>query len=192
MERCRALFTKPPLVHQAEEIAAQCAFSASSLPEVGRLLHVLASQITTGRIGEIGTGCGVGAAWMVSALRPNVTFFSVELDQSRATAVQSLFRHLPNVHILHGDWHQLLDHSPFDLLFADGGRVKQHKPEQILAALRHGGLLVLDDLTPLEHWPPEWQGQPDPVRASWLNDTRVAATEIQVTATSAVILATRL
>lgn len=128
---------------------------------------------------------------MASALNPAVPFFTIEIDVPRAQAVQALFAHLPQVHVLPGDWHALLDYGPFALLFADGGGAKRLEPELVLSALRPGGLLVLDDLTPEEYWPPEWQGQPDPVRIFWLNDRRVAATEIRVTATSAVILATR-
>jgi predicted O-methyltransferase YrrM len=92
---------------------------------------------------------------------------------------------------LQGDWHDILAHGPFALLFADGGKAKQDEPEAILQAVRPGGLIVLDDLTPQNQWPPEWRGQPDPVREFWLKDPRVAATEVLVTPSMAVILAAR-
>ncbi|MBN3899820.1 MAG: hypothetical protein HWQ41_32485 [Nostoc sp. NOS(2021)] len=38
--------SSPSLVQQAEFLAAQLEFTQSSLPEVGRLLHVLTSHIT--------------------------------------------------------------------------------------------------------------------------------------------------
>lgn len=182
----------PPLVQQAQALAARQQFPHSSLMEVGRLLRVLTGQIDAGRIGEIGSGVGVGAAWIVSALRPAATFFTIELDTGRAGLVRQLLADCPNVHALHGDWHALLAHAPFDLLFADGGQAKRNDPEPLIDALRPGGLILLDDLTPEEHWPPEWRGQTDPVRAFWLHDPRLAATELRVTATSAVILASRL
>ena len=50
---------------------------------------------------------------------------------------------------------------------------------------------MLDDLTPEDQWPAEWRGKPDPVRAVWLNESRVVAMELLVTPTSAVVLATR-
>jgi len=62
----------------------------------------------------------------------------------------------------------------------------------VLGALRPGGMVVLDDMTPEEHWPPEWQEQPDIVREFWLNDARLSATEILTTATTSAILATRI
>ena len=57
----------PPVVARALELERELGFGGSSIPEVGRLLHVLAGQGGRARVGEIGTGAGVGAAWIVSA-----------------------------------------------------------------------------------------------------------------------------
>ncbi|QLE58561.1 O-methyltransferase [Nostoc sp. TCL26-01] len=187
-----AIASIPPLVKKAESLAAQIDFTQSSLPEVGLLLRVLTSHITQGRIGEIGSGCGVGAAWIVSSLHPDSQFITVEIDSHLATNVQQLFINRSNVTVLQGDWHDLLTYAPFDLLFADGGRAKIVEPEILITALKPGGFILLDDLTPEEYWPPEWQGRSDPIREFWLKDTRIIATEIRVTAKSAVILATRI
>ncbi|OUL24861.1 hypothetical protein BV372_28505 [Nostoc sp. T09] len=173
-------------------LAAQIEFTQSSLPEVGRLLHVLTNHVTQGRIGEIGTGCGVGAAWIVSALHPDTTFITIEIDSQLATLVQQLFADKSNIRVLQGDWHNLLTDAPFDLLFADGGKAKLTEPQTLITAVKLGGLIVLDDLTPEEYWPPERQGRTDPIREFWLKDPRIAATEIRVTAKNAVILATRI
>jgi predicted O-methyltransferase YrrM len=62
----------PPLVRRALELERELGFDRSSIPEVGRLLHLLAAQRGRMRVGEIGTGCGVGAAWIASALPPHV------------------------------------------------------------------------------------------------------------------------
>lgn len=181
----------PSLVAQAMGLAEHAGFEHSSTPEVGRLLHVLARQIPEGVIGEIGTGYGVGSAWIASALAPRSSLVTVELDEECAAQASRLFAPFPNVRILQGDWHDLLAHGPFALLFADGGKAKQDEPEAILQAVRPGGLIVLDDLTPQDRWPPEWRGQPDPVREFWLHDPRVAAMEVLVTSSMAVILAAR-
>lgn len=191
----------PPLARQAMELATRLAFEWSCSIEVGRLLQVLAGQVRGGVIGEIGTGCGVSAAWMAGVLAPGVSFITIELDGERADAARALFTGYPRVRVLHGDWHDILAYGPFDLLFIDAGAAKAapneatggaSAAEAILGALRPGGLIVLDDLTPEDQWPPEWRGRPDPLRAFWLNDARLAATEIYVTPASNVILATRL
>lgn len=185
----RAAEPLPPLVQQARRLAEEMRFPLSSTPEVRRLLRLLASQFRGGRIGETGSGCGVGAAWVVSGLAADASFVTVEHDRERALAVQRLFASCPNVRVLSGDWRQILAHGPFDMLFPDGGPRLKGTPDgrriiqpedvnAILSALRPGGLIVLDDLIPEAEWPPEWRGKPDPTREFWLNDPRVHAGEI--------------
>jgi predicted O-methyltransferase YrrM len=181
----------PDLVHQATEGAVRAGFELSCTPETGRLLATLTAGIRHGRVGEIGTGVGVGAAWIASALSPTATFTTVEVDDSRAAIARRLVADRPNIHVLTGDWHVILAHGPFDLLFVDTP-AKRDEPEQVLNALALGGMAVLDDLTPEDQWPAEWRGQPDPVREFWLNDPRLLATEIMVSASMAVILAARI
>ncbi len=65
MSHDRATSEMPSLVGQALARAEQLNFTHSCLPEVGRLLRVLSGNVRNGTIGEIGTGCGVGSAWMV-------------------------------------------------------------------------------------------------------------------------------
>ena len=180
----------PPLVEAASQLAARLAFAHSCAPAVGRLLRLLAAQTPMGPVGEIGTGCGVGAAWILSGLAPHIPFYTVELDPARAAAAAQLLAPYPNARVLPGDWQQLLAHGPFRLLFADT-KAKEQQPEAVLQALAPRALILLDDLTPEEQWPPEWRGRPDPVREFWLKDPRLIATELRVTAESMVILATR-
>jgi predicted O-methyltransferase YrrM len=174
-------------VTRALELERELGFERSSIPEVGRLLHVLAGQRGRQRVGEIGTGTGVGAAWIVSALSPDVPFLTVELDVRRAAAASRLFAEDENVTVLQGDWHELLPpEAPFDLLFYDGGG-KQHPErdgEQVVGLVAPGGIIVLDDLTP---------GRPgaDPVREFWLDHRQLAAVELLTTPGTAAILATR-
>ncbi|GHO97961.1 hypothetical protein KSF_080090 [Reticulibacter mediterranei] len=190
----------PPLVQAALDLARIQGFERSCLPEVGRLLSILASHVQDGIVGEIGTGTGVGAAWMLSHIAPTTRFVTVEADEQRALAVQHLLRDLPNTQVIHDDWRAILSYGPFDLLFVDTGAAKAPPDQQIdmtatemiLAALRPGGIVVLDDLTPEADWPPHLHNQPDPVREFWLNDTRVQATEVLTTPHTAAILATRI
>jgi predicted O-methyltransferase YrrM len=177
---------EPPLVRRALELERELGFGRSSIPEVGRLLYVLAAQRGRTRVAEIGTGCGVGAAWIVSALPPTVPFVTVELDETLAQAAAELFADDQNVRVLQGDWHDLLPtEAPFDLLFYDGG--KQHPEldgEQAVGLLAPGATVVMDDLTP------DWPG-PDPVREFWLNHPEIAAVELLTTPETAAIVGTR-
>jgi predicted O-methyltransferase YrrM len=191
MDDYRARSQVPELVERAQALVAQHGFTRSSLPEVGRLLSVLAASVVRGRVGEIGTGCGFGAAWIASALPASASFYTIDIYAPYVDAVRSLFADRPNVHVLHGDWRELRRHGPFQLLFADGGKSKQEH-ETVLDMVALGGMIVLDDLTPEEYWPEEWRGQPDTLRQFWLNSDRVAATELRLTERHAVILATRI
>ncbi len=83
----------PKLVEDAVALAERLGFPHSSIPEIGRLLHVLVAARPDGRVAEIGTGCGVGAAWIASALGKRGRLVTVELDSGRAgAAAKSLSR----------------------------------------------------------------------------------------------------
>ncbi len=176
----------PPLVERAARLAAELGFANSCTPETGRLLHLLAATRGRTRVAETGTGVGYGAAWIVSALEPSVPFFTAELDDARAAAAAELFRQDENVHVLAGDWHDVLpEHAPFDLLFHDGSKRRPDLDgEETLRLLAPRGLVVLDDMTP-------GREGPDPVREFWLDHPELAATEVQVSPREAVILAVR-
>ena len=169
---------KPPLVERAESLA----FERSCEPEAGWLLHVLAAQRGRGRVGEIGTGAGVGTAWLASALRPGIPLYTVEADATLAAAAQELFADDPDVHILRGDRRELEAEAPFDLLFVDAAPAKAD-PETI-GLLAPGGTAVLDDLTP-------GYADPDPIRELWLGHPCLVAAELVVAPEAAVIVAVR-
>jgi predicted O-methyltransferase YrrM len=57
----------PPLVARAVTLANDFGFIHCCFPEQGALLQVLARGRAGGIIGETGTGCGAGLAWMASA-----------------------------------------------------------------------------------------------------------------------------
>ena len=172
----------PPLVERALALSERAGFTKSCSHETGRLLQVLAGQRGRTRVAEIGTGCGVGSAWILSALDPGATFVTVELDAQRAAEAAELLAGDENAKVLQGDWQDVLPaDGPFDLLFADGGRSKYH--ETLLGLLAPGGTLFLDDLTP------GYDGR-DPVRELWLGHPRLVAAELQISPREAVIVGT--
>jgi predicted O-methyltransferase YrrM len=174
-------------------------FERSSIPEIGRLLAVLAASRPRGRLAEIGTGTGVGSAWIASAMGTEASFVTVEVDDDRAAACARLFADVPNVRVLHGDWHEVLPpEAPFDLLFFDGGGWKRSPPHQMraeseraLELIAPGGIVAMDNLTPEELWPPHAPDWPDALREFWLRNDVLAATEIRTTPDTSAILAVR-
>src|SRR5437764_15126065 len=144
----------PPLVERVVDLARRLGFANSCRPEHGRLLRALAAG--AGTIGETGTGCGVGLAWLASGARPGTQLVSVEIDTERAGLVADLFADLPHLAVLPGDWREIYRTGPFDLLVLAGGGV----PAAPAELLKPGGTLVIDDLTPASSWPPRLDGTP--------------------------------
>ena len=150
----------------------------SSLPEVQRLLAVLAAGK---KCAEVGTAFGEGAAAIASTARSLVT---VELDLDRVSIAAYRLRRFPNVELLAGDWRdQLPQRGPFELLFFDGGRLDEAPDAIDLVAA--GGLIVKDDLSP------DREG-PDPVRELLFSHPDLVAVEVLTTPQTAAVLAVRL
>jgi predicted O-methyltransferase YrrM len=174
-------------------------FERSSIREVGRLLAFLVSRRPGGRCAEIGTGTGVGSAWIVSALGSEGSLVTVELDAERAAAAGRLFSDYPNVRVLAGDWHELLSaEAPFDLLFFDGGNWKRRpadhmraESERALELVAAGGTVVMDDLTPEHLWSQDQPDWPDALREYWLGHDGLVSTEILTTPETSAILAVK-
>ncbi len=181
----------PSLVQRAENLAEQMNYPDSTSHEAGRLLQLLSSQFLSGVLGEIGTGCGVASAWIISALSPGASFFTVEANLAHAAAARALFETYPNVHVVQGDWRELLRLGQFSLLYAGLESPRLSEPERLLQTLRPGGMLVLDRLNPEGELPLDLRKKPDKLRKFFLNDTRLLASEIQVSSSESVILATR-
>jgi predicted O-methyltransferase YrrM len=187
----------PPLVERAVDLARRNGFAYSCRPEHGRLLYALAAG--AGKIGETGTGCGVGLAWLASGARLGTRLFSVELDTGRAALAAELFADQPQVTVFQGDWTKITEEAPFDLLVLDGGAQGKsggnpeapEAPADPEILLRPGGTLVIDDLTPASTWPPLFEGRPDPARMHWLTHPAVDAAELRLAPDLAALVATR-
>ena len=207
----------PELVARAHELAIALGFdlrpegnppegaaSASCcLDEVGSLLRTLSSLPHMQNVGEIGTGAGVGTAWMLSGLLAGhngegsgaATLTTVEIDEKLASAAAEFFEDYEQVEVLSGSWEDAFkSRAPFDLLFADGGGVGNADPGSwpaIVELVKPGGMMVVDDLTPEEYWPAGWKGKPDPKRELAFRSGYFQATEVRTRADSAVLLMIR-
>jgi len=191
MTNYRAITSIPPLVKRALNLAEQMEYTGSCSNETGRLLQLLTSSFLSGVIGEIATGCGVGAAWIVSGLAPSTSFFTVEADVARSAASRALFEPLLNVRVIQGDWRDFLQNWRFGMLFASAASSRSEYPELILKSLREGSLLILDGLPPPGKVSLRSRQEAGRMRDFWLNDPRVISMEVEVSATEAVIIATR-
>lgn len=188
-----ALSQIPPGVARALERAEAAGFGLSCDPDVGRLLRVLAAAApASGAVLELGTGAGVGLAWILEGLgaRTDVQVTSVELDPD--TAELAAAAGWPAfVRIEAADALKVL-HRPqkWDLVFADAQGGKWDGLDDTIEALAPRGILLVDDMTPPEFVSGLHREKTAEVRERLLTDPRLAAVEIAWA--SGLILCTRL
>jgi predicted O-methyltransferase YrrM len=179
----------PALVASTLDLSRQRGFITSTRHETGRLLATLAAS-REGTLAELGTGCGVGSAWLSSGARKGARIVTAEVDPALAEEVQRLFADVENVDVVAGDWTTLEQYAPFSLLFVDVREVME-SIDVLADLLETGGIAVLDDFEPSASWPPIVDGQVDGVREQWLTDERFTAVEMLIAPDASLLIATR-
>jgi predicted O-methyltransferase YrrM len=140
---------------------------------------------------EFGTGCGVGTASLRSGARAGATLLSAELDEKLAVAAQEIFTDDPQVEVLAADWSTLRNKGPYSLLFLDASSPEDAGVDSVADLVESGGIVVMDDFTPCEVWPPITAGRVDVLRETWLSDDRFTAVEVMVAPDASALIATR-
>ncbi len=156
------------------------------------MLAVLAATTPIGgRILELGTGFGVGLAWILTGLgsRTDVAVVSIERDAERVAFLTEV--DLPaHVSIVEGDIGALPPAlGQFDLIFADAEAGKWTGLELTIAALAPQGLLLVDDMHLSRYDSEKDRSTVKNVRKVLTTDSRLAAVELDVA--SGIILALR-
>ncbi|MEV6924215.1 class I SAM-dependent methyltransferase [Dactylosporangium sp. NPDC051485] len=175
------------LIDAAYARAEANGFGMSCEPPVGRLLATLAAALPPGgRVLELGTGVGVGTAWLVSGLLPraDATLVSVELDP--ATSALAAGAGWPDfVELRVGDALEFLtaaspgtDDGGYDLIFADcvGGKIEGL--EHTLARLNPRGAIVVDDMRTVDGWPDDFKVRQQGVRRTLLDHPDLVSVEL--------------
>ena len=181
----------PPLVMRAQAVARQSGFPltreeagpdrpSACLPGVGRFLAVLAAGCAGGRIGELGTGAGIGAAWIASAMPADCVLVTVEIDAVLASAARELLAADSRAEVITGDALGVIPgRGPFDLLFADSGVRAPADFAALVSLLRIGGRIVMDDVTPEHALPADSPLRADDVkRGFYSGESRLTWTEV--------------
>jgi predicted O-methyltransferase YrrM len=153
---------------------------SASLPGTGRFLAMLAAGCTGGSIAELGTGTGIGSAWMAVAMPADCTLVTAEIDPVRAAAAAEVLGGDRRVRVLTGDWAALLPPlGPYDLIFCDSGVRDAATFSGLVDLLRPGGRIVMDDVTPVLALPARSPiGQADPKRDFFAGESRLVWTEV--------------
>jgi predicted O-methyltransferase YrrM len=131
-------------------------FGMASEPRTGALLRTLAAAKPGGRLLELGTGTGIGTAWILDGMDRGSTLVTVDEDEACVNVARKHLAHDPRVRFVVGDGARVLHDlasDRFDLVFADTWPGKFHDLEAALSLLSRGGLYVIDDLLPQANWP---------------------------------------
>lgn len=167
-------------------------FQFSCEPQVGRLLAVLAAAAPrNARILELGTGAGVGTAWLAHGVNGRADVRIVTVEQTPHLAeVAAGYAWPGSVEFRVGDAEALLPElGTFDLVFADAQGGKWSGLESTVRALRLGGILVVDDMDLDRYADPLHKTLVEGVRQALWTDQRLRAVEFA--AGSGIIAASR-
>ena len=182
----------PSLVREATARARRAGFPLSCDLAVGQLLSVLAAHLPArARVLELGTGTGVGTAWIASALLPRTDVTVITVEKDPGTAALAAQGDWPGfVELRCADALAVLDEAGrFDLIFADAQGGKWDGLDRTIAALSPHGMLIVDDMTATPQWDTEQHAKQEHVRQVLL--TSPLLTSVELSHGSGVILSTR-
>lgn len=131
-------------------------FALASEPQTGALLRTLAASKPGGRFLELGTGTGVGTAWILDGMSADARLDSVDSNADVAGIARHHLGADPRVtfHVADGaDFLERATARRYDLIFADAWPGKFSHLELALSLLNAGGIYVIDDLLPQPNWP---------------------------------------
>ena len=150
----------PAFLAELEQAAVDSGFTMSSDQLTGALLRTLAASKPGGELLEMGTGVGMGTAWLLAGMNATAHLTTVDRHQTRTATARRLLGTDPRVTFQQADGFAFIrtcreEQRTFDLIFADMHPGKFEATDEILDLLKPGGLYVIDDLNPVPEWAPE-------------------------------------
>ncbi len=140
----------PAVVDTIRRDTRQLGFTMASEPQTGSLLRTLAASKPSGRFLELGTGTGVGTAWLLAGMDERSRLDSVENDAKVLEVARRHLGHDPRVTFHLADGEAFLAQSAplhFDFIYADTWPGKFTHVDLALSLLKVGGIYFIDDLT---------------------------------------------
>ena len=123
----------PAILRDAEVLK----FKMASAPQTGSLLRTLAASKPGGRLLELGTGTGIGTAWLLDGMDATARLETVDNDEAAVAVARTHLSRDPRV-----TFH--LARVPTSSALPRVGT---------LSLLAPGGVYVIDDLLPQASWP---------------------------------------
>ena len=128
----------------------------ASEPKTGSFLRTLAATKPGGRFLELGTGTGIGTAWLLAGMDSGSHLDSVDNDEAVLEVARRHLESDPRVrfHLMDGaEFLQQSSPDRYDFIFADAWPGKFWELDSALSLLETGGIYVIDDLIAQPGWP---------------------------------------
>ena len=147
----------PSILKDIQEATASIGFTMGSDMLTGSLLRTLAATKPAGTFLELGTGTGLGTAWILDGMNAQSQLITVDRIEHTSAAARRLLESDARVHFLAMDGIKYIASTQksgitFDLIFADMQPGKFTHLDETLDMLKVGGIYFVDDLLPLPSW----------------------------------------
>src|SRR2546427_8705607 len=146
-----AINRTPAILHGIHKATEELGFTMASEPRTGALLRVLAASKPGGQFLELGTGTGVGTAWLLSGMDASSHLVSIDSDAKVSDVARRNLGLDPRVTFHLGDGGEFLRKATpqqFDFIYADAWPGKFSHLDGALSLLKIGGIYFIDDLLP--------------------------------------------
>ena len=144
------------IIHFINNKTKELGFDMASRPETGALLRVLAASKPNGRFLEIGTGTGLGTAWLLEGMDKNSKLISIECDKNVQSVAKEAFLNDDRLELIYDNGSEFLKNqipNSYDMIFADAYPGKYEFLNETLNLLKPGGIYIVDDMLPQADWP---------------------------------------
>jgi predicted O-methyltransferase YrrM len=145
----------PPIAAEAEAFARRGQFYLSCEHRTGALLRTLAASKPGGRVLEVGSGVGVGAAWLLDGMDSEARLITIEKHPKFASLCRQFLAGDSRAEVITADandWLESYSGPSFDLIFVDTTTTKFDRRDLLYAHMADGALLIADDLLPGDTW----------------------------------------
>src|SRR6266568_9664434 len=139
----------PPLLKAIQEMTQAINFTIGSDQQTGSLLRTLAATKPSGTFLELGTGTGLGTAWILDGMDAQSQLITVDRNEHTSAAARRLLKLDARVHFLTVDGIKYIasireSGITFDLIFADMQPGKFAYLDETLESLKVGGIYMVD------------------------------------------------